>query len=93
MSITEAARQVAWLAKDPSTALAASVAGWEHPISREAVVLADIFDLVHDALIEQRVEPHWIRPSAPKVAQEIDHEAVAARLRQMGHAVPEGLVG
>jgi hypothetical protein len=85
MTITEAARQAGWLAKDPSTALCASLVGWEHPISREGLVLADLFDMVHNALTEGRVEPHWIRPTATRAPVEIDHAAVEAALRLTGH--------
>lgn len=85
MTITEAARQVRWLATDPGTALVASLNGWEHPISRTEIVLADLFDVVHDALTEGKVDPHSIRPTTPRPVREIDHAAVAEALRLTGH--------
>ena len=87
MTITEAARQAQQLIKDPSTATAASMIGWEHPISRAEIVLADIFDLVHNALAEGRVDPHWIRPAKPRAPREVDQAAVDAALRLTGHVV------
>ena len=87
MTITEAARQVRWLATDPSTALVASLNGWEHPISRTEIVLADLYDLAQRALIEGTIEPHSIRPTTPRPVREIDHDAVAEALRLTGHAI------
>lgn len=45
MSLAEAARLVAVIRSDPSSALAAAIEGWEHPVSREAAVLMDLWDL------------------------------------------------
>ena len=41
----EAIRLVGILRADPSSALAAAMEGWDHPISREALILMDLFDL------------------------------------------------
>lgn len=41
----EAVRLVDELAADPATHTAAALAGWAHPWSREAALLADLFDL------------------------------------------------
>lgn len=45
MSIGEAGRLVTHLLKDSSTATAAAVAGWNYPMSREALILADLYDV------------------------------------------------
>lgn len=45
MSLTTAARQVQIIRSDPSSALAAAIEGWDHPISREAAILMDLWDL------------------------------------------------
>lgn len=85
MSITEAARLAGQLAADPDSATAASVIGWDHSLSREGIVLVDLFDLIRAYLSEGRVDPHWMRPTAPRVVREINHDAVAAALRLTGH--------
>lgn len=44
---------------------AASVQGWDYPISQETIVLADIFDLEHYINADPkkpRPKPHAIRP-------------------------------
>lgn len=47
ITLTELARLVAILRNDPSSAIVAALSGWEYPMSREALVLADLFDLTH----------------------------------------------
>ncbi|WP_104128003.1 hypothetical protein [Cryobacterium sp. Y57] len=45
------------LLKDPSSWLHAAVAGWEHPVSREWIILAQSFDLAHAAASKHRPKP------------------------------------
>jgi hypothetical protein len=45
MSLAEAGRLFEILRADPSSALAAALEGWDHPVSREAAVLMDLWDL------------------------------------------------
>lgn len=47
MSLAEAARLTVILRADPSSAMTAAVEGWTHPVSREAAVLMDLWDLEH----------------------------------------------
>jgi hypothetical protein len=54
----EALRLTRILAGDPSSQIAASVAEWEHPISREDMTLRDIFDLQHKAAGAKRPKPY-----------------------------------
>ena len=42
------------LAKDPSSWVHAALAGWEHPVSREWLVLTDLFD--------QYMKSHFKKP-------------------------------
>lgn len=60
----EALRLVRILRADPSSALAASFEGWDHPISREALILMDQFDL--DMAVNSgkrnKPKPHPMRP-------------------------------
>lgn len=44
MSWGEAWRLTSMLANDPTSHLAASMAGWDHPVSREWMALADLYD-------------------------------------------------
>lgn len=45
LTIAEAARLAAIFRDDPSSATAAAISGWSHPMSREALILADLIDL------------------------------------------------
>jgi len=59
----EARRLIEALAADPSSHLCASVNGWAHPLSREAALTADLFDLTALAHSGKRKpKPHPIRP-------------------------------
>jgi hypothetical protein len=65
MSIHEAARLAELLLRDSSSMISAAVQDWDHPISQEAVVLADLFDLTFAANSSPkgpRPKPHGIRP-------------------------------
>jgi hypothetical protein len=62
MSFGEAYRVAMWLARDPSSAVGASMAGWDYPFSHEALILADLFDLHHTLNSKQRPKPHPLRP-------------------------------
>lgn len=58
------------LRADPSSAIAAALEGWDHPISREAMILMDQFDLNHAvAAGGKKVEPHSGRPWARRQAE------------------------
>lgn len=46
---------------DPTSAVAAARAGWTHPISREAMALMDVFDLLY-AVNSKTPEQHNGRP-------------------------------
>lgn len=65
MSLWEAARLAVILRCDPSSMIAAALEGWDHPISREALVLMDTYD-VHTAVNTDpkkgRPKPHTGRP-------------------------------
>ena len=51
------------LAADPSSAISAAVRGWDHPISREALIMMDQYDLSHAvAAGGKRVKGHPGRP-------------------------------
>lgn len=54
----EAYRLALVLARDPGTAVAAAVAGWAYPLTREALALADLYDLQHTAKARKRPRPY-----------------------------------
>lgn len=59
----EAVLHTRTLRADPSSAIAAAIEGWENPISREALILMDHFDLDHRiAAGKQKPKPHPGRP-------------------------------
>lgn len=45
ITLMEMARLLQIVRADPSSALAAAVEGWDHPVSREAAILMDLWDL------------------------------------------------
>lgn len=51
------------LRSDPSSHISAALEGWENPISREALILMDLFDLDHAvAAGKGKPKPHPGRP-------------------------------
>lgn len=46
--------------------LAAALEGWEHPVSREALVAMDLFDLMHTVNSKKTPKPHPGRPGKPE---------------------------
>lgn len=58
MSWGEAIRLSALLARDPASQVAAAVAQWEHPISREDITLRDLYDLQHTSKAKKRPKPY-----------------------------------
>lgn len=63
MTWCESALLFASLLTDPSSHIAAAVEGWENPITREALILMDLFDLDHAvAAGKHKPKPHPGRP-------------------------------
>lgn len=62
MSWGEASRLIEQLAKDPSSAVAAALGGWDFPISRTTLAVLDLFDLFHQANSKRTPKPHPGRP-------------------------------
>lgn len=58
----EAIRLIGVLRKDPESLTASSLEGWDYSISREALLLADLFDLQQAAAGVKRPKPHPMRP-------------------------------
>lgn len=95
----EAVGHVKTLQADPSSALFASVAGWDYPMSREALLLADIFDLDHMVNSDPkkgRPKPHSMRPMKQEQREVTrignaggrSRDEVVAFLNSLGHKIP-----
>jgi hypothetical protein len=57
----EALRLVRIIRSDPSSALAAEIEGWSHPVSRLEVVLMDLWDLTAAAATSKGKPPRYPR--------------------------------
>lgn len=68
MSWGEAWRLMVVLADDPSSHVAASMAGWARPVSREWMILADLFDafVMANTDTKKHTPTPYPRPSDPK---------------------------
>lgn len=100
MTLAEAARLATTICQDPSSATFAAGAGWTHPISREALILMDLFDL--DMTVATggkkgaRPKPHPGRPFASSDKTTKRHGDVGGRsraevvaiLNAHGHSLP-----
>lgn len=89
----EALRQAELLLKDPTSWLTVSVQKWDHPISREALVAMDHFDLVHALNSKRPPKPHSGRPWKAAGSQKIHGKARPMReaveiLNRFGHQIP-----
>ena len=90
MSWGEAIRLTNLLAADPSSHVAASLAGWEHPASREWLVLADLFDAFRVANFKKPA-PYprpWSGAKRERMKPTVSQSDVVAALRAAGHAMP-----
>lgn len=98
MSWGEAWRLTQQLASDPSSSVAAALLGWEHPITREDVMLRALYDLHHRIAWAQgggkgpKPKP-YPRPWATsrrrvKPAASLTQEQILAALREAGHTAP-----
>lgn len=92
MSWEEAWSLTNMLTSDPSSRVGAAVQGWSYPLSREAMALADLYDVTLMSNVDKRkrgrVKPYprpWEtntdthRSSKPTVGQETIRAALAAR--------------
>ena len=84
MSWGEATRQTRTLSLDPSSHIAAALAGWEYPVSREALVLMDLFDLQHISKAKRKPSP-YPRPKVRQARTAARQALIERRLRAMGH--------
>lgn len=97
MTFGEACRMVDQLARDPSSRTAASLAGWDHPWTWEAAVLADLFDVTAAAWSSKPGKPYprpWPRSGGerhrPDVSGMTREQVVAALARMRGGGADVG---
>lgn len=91
----EAVGHVRILRRDPSSQIAAAVEGWDHPLSREAAVLMDVWDLEYAKAGTKKREqyPRPFKTKARTTTERVGNAAgrsrdeVVAHLRRLGHAV------
>jgi hypothetical protein len=86
MSWPEALALTQQLMADPSSRVCTAVSGWTEPWPREAFILADLFDLTHQAHSNRNPKPyprpadsHRKRSAVPRVSQRAIRAALAAR--------------
>jgi hypothetical protein len=85
MDWAEAYRLAQLLMADPSSQLCAAVNGWDHPFSREAIALADVFDLQRGK--NDRYPRPWDRTTRRIGRPSIPQEQVRQVLRSLGHDI------
>lgn len=94
MSWSEAVRLSYILRADPSSATAAAIEGWDHPISREALILMDQYDLDRQVAGDKRwkgYERPWKRKGDVKHhgnAGGRSRAEVVAIFNAHGHNIP-----
>lgn len=81
------------LRRDPTTWTAAELEGWDHPISREALAIYDLFDLEHAVNSKRRPKPHPGRPFRSDAGGKKHGKArpmpeVVEILNRFGHNIP-----
>lgn len=87
MAWHETASLTRTLLTDPGSHVSAAASGWKHPMSREGFMLADLFDLTHQAHSGKKRPKPYPRPTdhntgrsaKPKVSQQAIRAALAAR--------------
>lgn len=89
MSWAEAWSLTVTLARDPSSQLGATLAGWQYPAPRDALVLLDLFDLTAQANSGKRKPPPhprpWDKPPERFGRPAVSQNRVRAALRAAGH--------
>lgn len=94
MTLAEAGRLAMILRSDPSSAIAAALEGWTHPIDRQTLALLDLFDLTAAINSKKTPKPHTGRPWKQQAGRSLSrsgnagsrsNEQVAAILAAHGH--------
>lgn len=89
MTWGEALRLTEQLAGDPGSRVGAALAGWEHPVSREWLVLVDLIDRF--SRVNFKKPPPYPRPwrtEKRRMKPTVSQETVIEALRMAGHVGP-----
>ena len=87
----EACRLAGVLAADPSSHFGAALAGWQYPMSREALATADLIDLFAQANSKKGRKPDpyprpWHKPKATRMGRATRPQSeIRAALAARGH--------
>lgn len=94
MTWGEAWRLTRILASDPSSQVAVALSGWDHPLTREALAVMDLFDLQHRVAWGQggrkgaKPKPYprpWPDRTKSRPRPSVSPEVAIAALRAAGH--------
>ena len=90
MTWGEAMRLTRQLGSDPSTMVAAALNGWDYPVSREALSLADLYDVFCAANFKDAKpypRPWASKPKSGRAKPDasLTQEEIIAALRRAGH--------
>lgn len=96
MSWGEALRLTERLLTDSSSFVAASVAGWDHPLSHQSIVLMNLYDLTHQVAWAQgggkgskpKPYPRPWSTDKHRTKPDVTQDEVIAALRMAGHNGP-----
>jgi hypothetical protein len=97
MSWGEALRITQQLSRDSSSHVAAAVSGWDHPLSNDAIVLMNLFDLQHQIAWAQsggkgrrpKAYPRpWASRETKRTRTHLSQDEIVAALRAAGHTAP-----
>lgn len=96
MGWDEALRMTLILRRDTTSQIAVAIEGWQHPISRDALAILDLYDatVAVNTDPKKRPKPHAGRPFEVETRQKnrmgkaAPVEAVAAILNRHGHNLP-----
>ena len=84
----EVYRLTRFLTTDPSSAIAAAIGGWKHPISREALAIFNVFDLLNMVNSKKKPKPHprpFPDPEGIRRGKARPASEVVAILNRFGH--------
>lgn len=80
------------LTADPTSRIGAAVNGWRYPMSREALILADLYDLTLTANTDRkkrgRIKPYprpWKQSGKRSAKPTVDQKTIRAALAARGH--------
>lgn len=86
MTPAEAWRLFDVLCDDPSSHTFAAIAELDRPVTREELVLMDLYDLLYQSWPrKRRFSPHWARPKVKKRVDREKQRRIRATLRALGH--------